>query len=140
MKHLLAGAALALCLASPADAWVEAESENFILRGDLREGDAEKLLRDLEGYRANFLRLVGTTSGSERLKVRIYTVPSADGLEDLSGRRNAAGVYSTDLQGPVFLLTTESGFRKAGRPAARGKQHQARCEARRQRRPAHRLP
>ena len=113
MRHLLAVAAMALLMATPATAWVEAESENFVLRGDLREGDAEKMLRDLEGYRANFLRLVGTTSGSERLKVRIYTVPSADGLEDLSGRRNAAGVYSTDLQGPVFLLTTESGFRKA---------------------------
>ena len=111
MKHLLAGAAMALFLASPADAWVEAESENFILRGDLREGDAEKLLRDLEGYRANFLRLVGTLGGSERLKVRIYTVPSMDGLEELSGRRNAAGVYRTDMEGPIFLLSTESGFR-----------------------------
>ena len=112
MKHIFATAALALCLASPAGAWVEAESENFILRGDMREGDAESLLRDLEGYRANFLRLVGTLGGSERVKVRIHAVASDAELEALSGRTNVAGVYRTDLDGPVFLLTTEGGFRQ----------------------------
>ena len=109
LTALTLGTALA---ATPALAWVEAESENFVLRGDLRSGDAKDLLRDLEGYRANFLRMVGSTGGPERLKVRIYTVPDDAELEALTGRTSVGGLYRTDMDGPVFLLNTESGFRR----------------------------
>lgn len=114
MKSLLkvCCAFIFLCLtAIPVHAdWVEVESENFIFRGDLRDSDAISLVRDLEGFRANFFSLFNIEPQPERVKVLVYSVKDNRTLKQVYGTDNIGGVYRTDLRGPVFLLTTRRGF------------------------------
>lgn len=90
--------------------WVEVESENFIFRGDLRESDAVKIVRELEGFRSNILGLLGVEAEPERVKVLIYAVKDDRTLRAVYGTDNVGGVYTSDLRGPVFLLNTSGGF------------------------------
>lgn len=105
---------LAICaavLAPQAQAsWVEVESENFIFRGDVNPKDGEALVRDLETFRANVLRLVGTTGKPERVKVPLYSVKNKRMLKSVYGTDNIGGVYTTDFRGPIFLLSSQGGF------------------------------
>ena len=115
MKQLLVGALLALLLASPAGAWVEAESENFILRGDLKEADARRIVQELESFRTNILGLLGAGDVVEPIKVPILTVRNAKEMKRVTGTDTVAGVYNANLEGPAFVMSTKGGFRRGSR-------------------------
>lgn len=91
-------------------AWVEVRSENFILRGDLSERDAISLVQDLEGFRYNVLSLYGVSPRPEVVPIPVYTIRDKKTMRSVYGTDNVGGVYTTDLRGPVFLLSSQRGF------------------------------
>ena len=91
-------------------AWVEVKSENFVLRGDLNERDAISLVQDLEGFRYNVLSLYGVKPKPEVVPVPVYTIRNEKMMRNVYGTDNVGGVYTTDLRGPVFLLSSKRGF------------------------------
>ena len=91
-------------------AWVEVRSENFVLRGDLGERDAVDLVKDLEGFRYNVLSLYGVKPRPEIVPVPVYTIRNDKTMKSVYGTDNVGGVYTTDLRGPVFLLSSKRGF------------------------------
>lgn len=94
---------------------VEAKSENFIFIGDVREKDARELLTELEQYRSAILQLLGVNPESEQIPVRIYAAKNSKQLTKLTGLSGIGGVYRTTLDGPVFILSSEKGFRRGNR-------------------------
>lgn len=102
-----------LCLFVPLSAsadWVEAKSDNFVFTGDVSEKRAEKILSELEEYRAIIFFLFKVDPANETVPVRIYAVKSSNDIEDMTGAKNAAGVYSSRLENPLFILNVKGGF------------------------------
>lgn len=106
---------LVLCMfATPAFAkTIEIKSENFVLVGSVRETDGKALLLELEQYRQAILQMLGVENPiPEIVPVRIYTVSGDKGLKLLTGRTDIGGVYTSTIEGPVFILNSKSGFRR----------------------------
>jgi len=106
---------LVLCtFATPALAKTyEIKSENFVLVGSVRATDGKALLLELEQYRQAVLQLLGVTNSMlEIVPVRIYTASGDKGLKLLTGRTDIGGVYTTTIEGPIFILNSKSGFRR----------------------------
>ena len=92
---------------------IEIKSENFVLIGNVRESDGKALLLELEQYRQAILQLLGAQNpGSEVIPVRIYTVRGDKELKLLTGRTDLGGVYTSTIEGPVFILNSKSGFKR----------------------------
>lgn len=98
---------------------IEAKSDNFILYGNLGEGSARSLLTELEDYRAAILQRMGASQiGPEIIPVRIYIADGSKEIEKITGSVGAGGVYKTNLEGPVFVLNSRSGFSRGKRARA----------------------
>jgi len=92
---------------------VEIKSENFVLVGSVREADGKALLLELEQYRQAILQMLGVQDPlPEIITVRIYTVSGDKELKLLTGRTDIGGVYQSTLEGPVFILNSQKGFRR----------------------------
>jgi len=103
---------LILWLITPA-AWaraIEVKSENFILVGNVSPGDAKKLVLDLEQYRQGIMQLLGLEDHLEPVLVRIYTAQNSKALADITGVDNIGGIYTTNIEGPIFMLNSMGGF------------------------------
>ena len=107
-----------ICLSHTALAkTIEVKSENFILVGDISKSSATGLIEDLEEYRSAIFQIFRATPGPEKIPVRIYTLKSSDEIEKVTGMAKSAGVYTVTNDGPVFVLSSKSGFRKDNRAA-----------------------
>lgn len=95
---------------------ISVTSENFEFYGDASEKAATEFIESLEAYRAILFTLYNINPGPEYLPVKIYGFKSQSRIEKLTGRNNIGGLYTTTLEGPAFLLTTEGGL-KRGKPA-----------------------
>ena len=105
--------ALAVFILFPAPAWaawVEAKSENFIFYGDASPKRAQKILGELEEYRALLFQFYSIGVETEPVPVRIYATKSSNDIEDMTGSVNAAGVYTTRREAPLFILNIKGGF------------------------------
>jgi len=91
-------------------------SENFEFYGDASEKAATEFIESLETYRAILFALYNVDPGPEYIPVKIYGFKSQGRIEKLTGRDNIGGLYTTTLEGPAFLLTTQGGL-KRGKPA-----------------------
>ncbi len=91
-------------------------SENFEFYGDASEKAATEFVESLEAYRAILFTIYDINPGPEYLPVKIYGFKSQSRIEKLTGRNNIGGLYTTSLEGPAFLLSTEGGL-KRGKPA-----------------------
>jgi tetratricopeptide (TPR) repeat protein len=96
-------------LSASAD-WVEAKSDNFVFTGDVSEKRAEKILSELEEYRAIIFTLFQVEPANETVPVRVYATKSGRDIEDMTGAKNAAGVYASRLENPLFILNVKGGF------------------------------
>lgn len=104
--------AVTFVLSAPAS-WaraIEVTSDNFVLVGNLSPGDAKKLIRELEQYRQGIMQLLGLEDRLEPVRVRIYTARSTKALEEMTGRSNIGGIYTTNIEGPIFMLNSMGGF------------------------------
>jgi len=90
--------------------WVEAKSDNFLFTGDVSEKRAEKILSELEEYRAIIFSLFQVERANEAVPLRVYATKSSRDIEDMTGSKNAAGVYSARLENPLFILNVKGGF------------------------------
>jgi len=97
--------------------WVEARSENFLFKGDVKQSQAEKLVRNLEFYRRNVFQALGASGQPELTPIRIYAVKSKKQIKAILGTDNFGGMYQTTLRGPAFLLNAKSGFNRNNRAA-----------------------
>ncbi len=102
---------------------IEARSENFVFAWDTSEKNAISLIEGLENYRAILFTIYNMDPGPELIPVKIYGFKTQSRIEKVSGRDNIGGLYTTTLEGPVFLLTTEGGF-KEGKPARQTAYHE----------------
>lgn len=101
------------CTAQTASAKeIEVKSENFVFYGDISEKRAIEFVESLEAYRAILFSIYKINPGPEYIPVRIYGFNSQSRLEKVTGRDNIGGLYSTTLEGPVFLLSTAGGLKK----------------------------
>ncbi len=91
---------------------IEVKSENFIFYGDVSESSALSLIKGLEEYRSVIMALVQMEPGPEAVPIRIYGVKKPEDVTDITGSVGAAGVYITTLEGPVFVLSSQGGFRR----------------------------
>ena len=76
---------------------VEMSSENFILTGDIRQKDAEGLLRDLELFRKNVFKVLGVNGAPEIVPVRVYIAKNEKALKFVTGVGGFGGVYTLSL-------------------------------------------
>lgn len=90
--------------------WVEARSDNFVFVGDASEKRAEKIVSELEQYRAIIFTLFRVEADNEIVPVRIYATKSQRDIADMTGSINASGVYTTRRESPVFILNIKGGF------------------------------
>ncbi|MBL4616906.1 MAG: hypothetical protein JKY46_04365 [Robiginitomaculum sp.] len=99
---------------------VEIKSENFILIGDISPSAGKHLLTEMEKYRFAIMDLYGVRSLPEPIPVRIYTAMGARELKDMSGLSGIGGVYTSNIEGPIFMLNAKGGFGhgKSGRKIA----------------------
>lgn len=102
---------------------IEVISENFEFYGDTSEKSAVELVESLESYRAILFSIYNINPGPEFIPVKIYGFKSQSRMEKLTSRDNIGGLYTTTLEGPAFLLTTEGGFKK-GKPASQIAYHE----------------
>lgn len=104
---------------APSHVWakpIEARSENFVIYGNLSNGSAESLLKELEDYRAAILTKMGANDiGPELIPVKIYTASGSEDIAKLTGSKGAGGVYLTSVEGPVFVLNSRAGFTRGKR-------------------------
>jgi len=115
MKHVLGVLALFfMAMIAPVSAakTIEVKSENFVLIGSVSENDGKALVTEIEQYRQAILQMLGVTPSPEPIKVRIYTAKNKAELEMLTGRTGIAGIYTTTLDGPIFILNSQKGFRR----------------------------
>ncbi|MGJ8562268.1 MAG: tetratricopeptide repeat protein [Alphaproteobacteria bacterium] len=98
-----------VCVPARAD-WSEARTENFILRGDLSEKQAEVIVSELEEYRAIIFKLLQAEPQPEMVPVMIYAVRSVNSVTDITGSAGSAGVYLNTREGPAFVLNTKGSF------------------------------
>jgi hypothetical protein len=96
---------------------IEVRSENFVLIGSLNTPDAKSLLAELEQYRWFMLQMLGADPVPEPVPVRIYTTMGDRELEALTGRTDIGGIYTTNIEGPIFILDAKRGFKRGKRPA-----------------------
>ena len=103
MKHLMrlvARAAAAVCLffaaAAPAEAaWLRAESENFIVYGEMGEGRLREQVVTLEDFHALLRLLTGTTEPPSPNKLRVYLVRGLGELRQVRRVGNFVGGFYT---------------------------------------------
>ena len=93
---------------------IEMSSENFILTGDIRQKDAESLLRDLELFRKNVFKVLGVNGAPEIVPVRVYIAKNEKTLKFVTGVGGFGGVYTMTHNGPAFVLNGKAGFRRGG--------------------------
>ena len=93
---------------------IEIRSENFILSGDVRQKDAENLLRDLELFRKNVFKVLGVNGAPEILPVRVYVAKNEKTMKAMTGVGGFGGLYTMTHNGPAFVLNGKAGFRRGG--------------------------
>ena len=86
--------------------WTQVTSENFIVIGDGREKNIQKLALELERYRLFLSKITGTEYKSEALPVRVYAFYSTATFGRSFYSDSAAGVYAASLDGPIFIAYT----------------------------------
>ncbi|MCF6292749.1 MAG: hypothetical protein L3J04_05075 [Robiginitomaculum sp.] len=106
-------------LLSPLDSAVarplEIKSENFVLIGDVHSLSGKGLLLELEKYRFAILDLYNADFSTDPIPVRIYTVSGSRALKEISGLSGIGGVYTTNIEGPIFMIDIRGGLAH-GRP------------------------
>ena len=86
--------------------WVEARTENFIVISDASEKEVREFALELEEYRYIIARLTGMEFRPEPFPVRVYAFRSAGTFDRSFYFDAAAGVYSSNLDQPVFIAYT----------------------------------
>ena len=94
---------------------LEIRSENFIISGDVRQKDAEGLLRDLELFRKNVFKVLGVNGAPEIVPVRVYVAKNEKALKSVTGVGGFGGIYTMTHNGPAFVLNGKAGFRRGGK-------------------------
>lgn len=94
---------------------IEIKSENFVFYGDASEKRAKELIEGLEKYRAILFTIYNVETGPEFIPVKIVGFKTQRELERVTGRDNIGGIYTTTLEGPLFLMATDDGLRQ-GKP------------------------
>lgn len=93
---------------------IEVRSDNFIISGDVRQKDAEGLLRDLELFRKNVFKILGVNGAPEIVPVRVYVAKNEKALKSVIGVGGFGGMYTMTHNGPAFVLNGKAGFRRGG--------------------------
>ena len=113
---LVAGAAMlgsaAVANAKP----IRIESENIIFYGDVKPSLAGEMIEKWEIYRRMVMALSGIDNPQpDPEKLTVYGFYDTQELQDFTGRRGIAGVYTRGAEGPIFLTSvnkkyTDNGF------------------------------
>ena len=93
---------------------IEVRSDNFIISGDVRQKDAEALLKDLELFRKNVFKILGVNGAPEIVPVRVYVAKNEKALKSVIGVGGFGGMYTMTHNGPAFVLNGKAGFRRGG--------------------------
>jgi len=114
MKFWLRTLFVALCiliLPITAFANLEIKSENIIFYGDVKAEDGERLVRNLETYRAVILAMTNIKNRPDATPLKIYAFKNEKTLSKFADRRGIAGIYTQGADGPVFLTVSKGGFK-----------------------------
>lgn len=105
---------LVLLLAhDPASAeWRRAESDQFIVIGELSDSDIREYAIELEQLDDAIRTLSGVTAAPSRIKFRVYVVTSASDvrgfMEERPNSNMVAGFYSGSMRGPFAVVPRRS--------------------------------
>jgi len=87
------------------------ESENIVLYGDVDEGAARDIVRELEIYRRTIFALVQKKPQPSETKLTIYSFDSSRPLAKYFGNKGTAGLYTTGTDGPIFFTSIKKSYR-----------------------------
>lgn len=114
MRALLRKIVVILCfLLFPVSAFanLEIKSENIIFYGDVKPADGERLVRNLEIYRAVILALSDVKNRPDSIPLTIYAFKNEKNLNKFAASRGIAGLYTEGADGPIFLTISKGGFK-----------------------------
>ena len=101
VKSIAVALAASTVIGSPASAgWVRAESQHFVVYGDMSEGAAKTYAQRLERFDSLLRMIVGGAKSEDTPsgKVVVYDLPSLSAVRRLAGRDNIGGFYVGDAQ------------------------------------------
>lgn len=114
MRHFVfACTVFALLILTPLAAhgnWVEVRTDNFTFVGDASEKKSQKIVAEIEQYRAILFNIFSIDEGSEIAPIRIYATKSAREITDITGRESVGGVYVPRRESSLFILNIKGGF------------------------------
>ena len=114
MKTQLRSLLIFLCvLLFPMSAFanLEIKSENIIFYGDVKPADGERLVRNLEIYRATILAFSKVDNRPDKTPLTIYAFKNATKLNKFAASKGYAGLYTQGTNGPIFLTISKGGFK-----------------------------
>jgi len=91
---------------------VELRSENFILKGDISEREAKRLVKDLEIFRLSLFKMLNQTPRPEKQEVEIFAFRDVNSFQEVVKNKTVAGVYSRKGSRAVFVLNAQGGFKE----------------------------
>lgn len=102
---------------------VELRSENFVLKGDISEREAKRIVKDLEIFRLSLFKMLKQVPRPEKRPVEIYAFRNVTRFQKVVNNRSVGGVYTRKGDRAVFVLNAQGGF-KQGDPARKTAMHE----------------
>ncbi len=87
-----------------ADDYVMGHSENFTISGEMTEEQADEIIRELETFRANSLRLFGARNMPEALPINIIVVRNGADMERATGNAGLGSRVGNTLGGLYIVI------------------------------------
>ncbi|MDV3459339.1 hypothetical protein RZN05_20260 [Sphingomonas sp. HF-S4] len=108
-RKLLLAAALLLPTGAAAE-WKKAESNHFIVYGEIGEERLRAMALRLEKLHLTQATMTGLVNEPKTIKVKVYVVDSFDDVQRTMPfpRQGVAGYYSATPRGPYTVISTES--------------------------------
>lgn len=94
-----------LCMPATADAaWHSAESDNFIVIGNMSAGQIRSRALDLERFHHLLVESTGSNDEAPFIKLRVFVVRNFDTVQEFGGVSDALGYYDAPMRGPHLVV------------------------------------
>lgn len=94
-----------LCLPTVVNAaWHRAESDNFILIGDMSAEQLRSKAYDLERFHQLLVVSTGANNDPPLIKLRVFVVRNFDAVSEIADLSNIGGFYDPAMRGPLVVV------------------------------------
>lgn len=106
--------AITLPSVSNARDWYEYKSDNFTVYSDVSKKRVEKLIRQLERFRAAALLITGLPNQVEDQRLQVFYLHKSSEFQEFTGKRRIVGFYKDTWDGPLIFSQKGSSFGMPG--------------------------